>query len=502
MPASFVCPGCKAVLRAQEGVSAGREVKCARCATIFAAKEMDIPPSPASAAGAFTLDSGRSTPGVAEPPPANVRAGLPPAIVFDARPSRPGHEAEEDLAWARRRLHKAQRHDNPKALVLASGAGLLLLLFVSGFVWPGFFHGGETAQPDQENPGELAKGTGQEDLLCFVASGASVFAGVNLNLVEQGPAGQPLQMALPMAIQLAMQRMPGAPLRILEFLSNVERGLIALNFKEGAGHGPVEGTVVVRTKRPYAAEKLRQLFKSSDQPEQVNGKTIYRLSGLIPRTVAALHMPNDRVVVLVFGAEERLANVLSFNGHAPQIAPEAFTEVRAAEQGLAWAAAEVTPPFQELLATLNPNLLAIYAPELKAALGPLERLKGAHATFDLLPAQKVKFRLSATCASDADSEQLKQALHQFWQDRGKMYLAMVRAFMPANVAQGPAAGLDDLVSGLTVTRNGPQVAVNVELAGPGMPDQANPFPGGLPQGQMPQLPIFQPAGRLPERRAP
>jgi hypothetical protein len=467
--------------------------------------QTNFEPSPAGAARPFALDSARSTPGVAEAARANVRAGLPPAIVFNSRPSGLGQDADEDLAWARKRLHTRQRQKNLQVLVLASGAAFLVLLFVSGFVWPGFVWPGfiktaERGQLDGPNAGELAKGTGQEDLLCFVPSGANIFAGVNLNLVEQGPEGQPFPMALPMAMQLAMQRMPGAPLRILEFLGNVDRGLMALDTTERAGHGPVEGIIVVRTRRPYEAEKLRRLFKTREEPEQVNNRAIYRLSGLVPGTVAALHMPNDRVVVLVFGAEERLANVLSFNGHAPQIVPEALAEVRAAEQGLVWAAVEVTPALQELLARLDPNLLAVYAPELNAALGPLERLKGAHAAFDVLPAQKVTFRLSATCASDADSEQLKHALHQFWQNRGKMYLAMVRAFMPPNVPQGPAAGFDELISGLTVTSKGPRVAVTLELSGPGMPGPANPLRGGLPQGQMPQLPMFQPAGRLPGGR--
>ena len=480
---------------------AGKKVQCPRCATIFAAMEMDLPPSPAAAAGPLAFDGAPSTPGVAETPRTNVRAGLPPAIVIHPRPSHLGQEAEDDLAWLRRRLHTRQRQKNPKVLVFASGAGILLLLFVSGFVWPGFFNAAPTAQLDGENPGELAKGTGQEDLLSFVPSGANVFAGLNLNLVDQGPAGQPFQMALPMAMQLALQGMPGAPMRVFEFLGNMDRGLVALNTNEGAGHGPVEGMIVVRTKRPYEAEKLRRLFKASAEPEKVNDKTIYRLSGLMPRTLAALHMPNDRVVVLVFGSAERLANLLSWGGHAPPIALEALAEVRAAEQGLVWAAVEVTPAFQELLARLDPNLLALYAPELNAALGPLQRLKGAHAAFDLLPAQNIKFRLSATCANDADSEQLKQALHQFWQNRGKMYLAMVRAFMPPNVPPGQPAGFDDLAGALTVTSKGPQVTVNLELPGPDMPGRLNPLAGALQQGQMPQPPKFQPAGRLPKRRA-
>jgi hypothetical protein len=98
----------------------------------------------------------------------------------------------------------------------------------------------------------------------------------------------------------------------------------------------------------------------------------------------------------------------------------------------------------------------------------------------------------------------------FWEKKGKMYLGMTKMMMPPNA--GPAMGplLDEMAKNVTVTAQGPQVVLAVELSEKnlqGLQGQGNQFQQLMGGAGAPR-PVLQPQqvpprqGMRPQRGGP
>jgi hypothetical protein len=373
---------------------------------------------------------------------------------------------------------------------------------------------GFLSQQDESTPQvvadniDLAKGTGQEDLLSFVSPDFKVFAGANLSMLPQQPK---LQVPWQMGIAGGLRRMPPAVGRIAELITDIERVLVAVNPEQQMGAAQVnpEMLVILRTKAPYTRQRLRELLGVENRPLlQVKDKRFYLIHA-DAQVAVAMHLVNDRIVVFAVTREQRLADVLSFPGAAAVGDDLARTEARAVENALVWTAGAVTPTIRGWLARVDARALAIMAPELVPALGPLQNVKGGAAAIQLAPNGTWSLRVRAICSAAADAQQVQAACQEFWDKKARMYLQLARMMLPGDAQAAAAPLLDQLANNFKANSQGPEVELKLELSAdallqamgqangpqPAMPAPALPLPELPPLFHIPQRPPLVAPGR-------
>jgi hypothetical protein len=414
-----------------------------------------------------------------------------------------------DYLPLRKRSFSSSRRRKRIVLILGliSGGCALMAVALSLFA-PGFL-----SQQDESTPqvvadnADLARGTGQEDLLSFVSQDFKVFAGANLSMVPPQPKWQvPWQMGM----AGGLRGMPAALARLPEFIAEIDRVLVAVNFEQQLGTAQVnpEMLVVLRTKAPYTRQRLRELLGVENQPLfQVKDKQFYLVHSEA-QVAVAMHLVNDRNVVFAVTREQRLADVLSFPA-APVEDDLARTEARAAQNALVWTAGAATPTIRGWLARVDARALAIMAPELVPALGPLQNARGGAAAVQLAPNGTWSLRVRAICSAEADAQQLQAACQQFWDRKARMYLDLARMMLPGDGQAAAAALLDQLANNFKVSAQGPEVELKLEVSAdalvqamgqanglqPAMPGPALPRPQLPPQFLIPQRPPLVAPGR-------
>jgi hypothetical protein len=516
MPTSFACPACRSVLKTKVEVPAGKKVKCPKCANIFAAPAADAKVAAAMRSGAPAASTGGAR--------TDVRTGKPPALPAARRSApRDDDEVREERRERKRSKKRKKKQSNlPLLLGIGGGGGALIaVIVILGFVWPGLFLAKEKtprrAQPvvAQEAPKKadgLPQGTGQEDLLNFVPAGCNIFAGADLSSFDQNPE---TKKQWHRQITTALRFAPGAPPGLSDIAGDVERVLVAVNVNEKTGVGgsvSPEGLLVVRMKSAYTPEKILNLMQSGKEPVQKNGRTVYLPMGVGQgnEPVPMVYMHNDRVLLVAVAPPQRLDKMLEFNEGNSALNPEALAIVRGAEKAMFWGALQVTPTVREQLAKIDPNMLAGMGPELVPAVPAIQNMKAATITLDRgADGKSMKYQITVTCASDAEGQQMQTAVKDFWEKKGKMSLPALKMFAPPNTAQAVDLLVNDITNNLTITAQGQQVSVALELSGPTLQAMAalsNQLPqmmgGGAMRGGPGMQPGQQPPGRPQGGRPP
>jgi predicted Zn finger-like uncharacterized protein len=479
MPSSFACPECSAVLKTKADIPAGKKVKCPRCATIFAAPEPEEEPV-RTVSSRGTHANGTS-----------VRSGKPPAVASTRRPVPPAEDADDEEMRPRKRSkkRKKKKQNNNMALLVGLGGGgvlLLVLVLFLGFVSPGFFKSTERARGGKKNVEPVAA---VPDPLNFIAPEFNLFFGFDL---QQWPE------ALAEGLNDPKAQVPEA---LKEFANLTEKVVAAVNTSQG------EVVVILRTKQACDPQQIMNLVKNTDAPEQVGGKTIYRIKNALAalgalasrhnpnggpgnslnQGVVFLHIPNDRIIMLAACPPQHEDKLLAFTGETPAISDQAAKEVRAVESSYFWAAVEITPQINQVLTKIDPKALD-QAPELQAAVGPLQGSKGAAFAVDLSQGDKVGIRASVTCGSTSDALQMRAAVQEFVDKKVKSFVEMAKMFIPAEAAPTLNPLLTESVSSLAVKAEGAQVFLTLEFSKQSLQNLQN-FArsqgGQLPQWGMP-----------------
>jgi hypothetical protein len=306
-----------------------------------------------------------------------------------------------------------------------------------------------------------------------------------------------------MGIAGGLRCMPAALARLPEFIAEIDRVLVAVDFEQQLGAAQVnpEMLIVLRTKAPYTRQRLRELLGVENRPLlQVKDRRFYLLHAEA-QVAVAMHLVNDRIVVFAVTREQRLADVLSFPGAVPVGDDLARTEVRAVENNLVWTAGAATPAIRGWLARLDARTLALMAPELVPALGPLQNARGGAAALQLVPNGTWSLRVRALCSAAADAQQLKAACQKFWDMKARMYLNLARMMLPGDAQAAAAPLLDQLANNFKASAQGPEVELKLEVSAdallqamcpangpPAMPGPALPRPPFPPQFLIPQRP--------------
>ncbi len=504
MSGTFSCPECRAGLKSKIEVVQGTSVKCPRCESIVVVPETGSSgPTGQTAAAAphipLLLGASQQT--------ERLREGRPSLFPVAPRAHTPlDHETADYLPLRKGSLSSLRRH---KRIVLIlgfiSGSCALMAVVLSLFGFP--------SQQEESIPQvvadniDLARGTGQEDLLSFVPQEFKVFVGANLSMIPQQPKWQvPWQMG----IAGGLRRMPAALARLPELIAEIDRVLIAVNFEQQLEAAQVtpEMLVVLRTKAPYTRQRLRELLGIENRSLfQVKGRSFY-LVHAEDQVAIAMHLVNDRIVVLAVTREQRLADVLSLPDAVPVGDDLARTEVRAVENNLVWTAGAATPTIRGWLARLDARILVLMAPELVPALGPLQNVKGGAAALELTPNGTWSLRVRAFCSAAADAQQLQAACQEFWDKKARMYLNLARMMLPGDAQAAAAPLLDQLANNFKASAQGSEVELRLEVSadallqamgqpnGPqAMPGPDLPHPPLLPQFLIPQRPPLVAPGR-------
>jgi DNA-directed RNA polymerase subunit M/transcription elongation factor TFIIS len=481
MPTSFACPECRTVLKPKADVPAGKKVKCPKCANVFPA------PDPAKASAAK--------------PAAPARR--PAASAKDDDDDREERRARKG---SKKRKQKKQQSNMPMLLIIGGGAGLVVVFLILGLVSPGFLLSQKTkkaappaaAQPVAASAETLAKGTGEEDLLNFLPADCNMFAGFDVRQLDQQAGVKQLWQSF-IAIQ---QAAPNTPRKLPEILANVDRMLMGAVIAPGATMNDEPGLNIMRMKTPYQAQAMREMMEANDASEQINGKSCYRLKDnpIMPGRVGVMHMPNDRVLVGVEASREKLEKALTASGEAPLLSAPALAEVRKVDKSCFWMVMMITPAFQQFLANPPPDMPA----DLKPVAEVLQKVPGVSLKGDMGENGALTLRAAATCASEADGQQLKQGLEQTWEKSGKPGLAGLKVAVNSDVA----AALDELVAGMSIKAEGAQVTVEITLGEKSLQTAAafvqaqSSMVAAMLRGAGPSDPTMQPPANVPGSRPP
>jgi hypothetical protein len=509
MPTAFPCPECRAVLQTKTELAPGTSVKCPKCESIFVVPEPDSGALPSQTAavlphiplriGAFQENE-------------HLRAGR--ASRFPAPYPAPAPFDDETANYPplRNRFHASSRRRNRTVLILGVvGGGGALLALVMSLIAPTFLFSkqDESLQEVAAANIVLPKGTGQEDLLSLVPPEFKLFAAANLGMIHQQPKWQvPWQAGM----AAGLRRLPLAPRRLAELVTNTERVLVAVNLEPQMGEAPApvnpEMLLVLRTNAPYTPQQMRELLGIENRPLlQVKNQRFFLIHANAQLAVA-MHMVNDRVAIFAMTREQRLADVLNCPAAARAGDDLARTEARAVENALLWTAGTATPALRGWLARVDARALSIIAPELVPALAPLQNVKGGAAALDLAPNGTWSLRVRATCSAAAEAQQVQAACQDFWDKKARMYLNMARMFLPGDAQAGLAPLLDQLANNFKASAQGPEVELTLELSAdalmqamgqvnglqPAQPGPALPLPG-LPLPFPIPNPPLQPPGR-------
>jgi predicted Zn finger-like uncharacterized protein len=504
MPSSFACPECNAVLKTKADIPAGKKVKCPKCATIFAA--------PAAEEAAAVRTAARAAAAT------NVRSGKPPAVA--ARKPAPAVEDEDDDDRPRKKSKKGKKKkkQNNMPLLIGLGGGgalLVILVLVLGFVSPGFFKGKEKTK--NKPAVEPAVAAGKADLLAFVPQGFTFFEGLDVAELDQHQFLKPK-----MHQMLSEKTEQMVPPGLADSLA-ADRILFAVNFDVPEGTEKPDFVWIARLKNASTPEQvsqtLQQISQRQSSTEQVDGKTIYKVTGRPGGTkVGFFHMPKDNVVVFGGTAQQRLGSLLTSGGD-PVVSAQAQAEVREIEEKPYWVAMEIGPALKKQLDGLD--MMASFVPDLKPLVTPMKNLKSMKFTAEAIPSNKLKLQLTATFEYPTDSEQIREALQKSHDTKGRSI----------QLKPGPLATLvQDVMNSFTLTSKGPQLTMLVEFSedplsqltpqslGQAMMDfqgQAGGQPP-MPQAQPPMQPPqaqpappqqntpgrSQPGGRRPKTRPP
>ena len=436
MPTSFACPQCRTVLKPKADVPAGKKVKCPKCANVFAA--------PAAEAKAT----------------AAVRSGKPPAAATSARQSAPAKDEKDDRDERRARKRskkrkKKQQSNMPLLLAVGGGGGALVVVFlILGFAWPGFLVSQKTkkaapaaAQPAVAKADDLPKGTGEENLLNFIPEFCNLVVSIDVNLIDHHEQLK----ALWQKLIVISQGVPNSPPKLAEIMANVEEIRVGMVVAPGTLPGQEPLVTVIRTKSAYQSQIMRELMEAKETSEQLKGKTCYRLKDdpTQPGHARVMHMPNDRVLVVAEAPNEKLEKALDY-ASAP---PVGKTSARKAFLDLALM---LSPEIQQAMANPPPDT----PPPLKEAAGLSNKVRGVSLGVEVLQDGKLAIRAFALCASEADGQQLKQALDEYWEKTGKPALTAAKALAPPDLA----GLMDEAIEGLSIKVEGAMVTVETALS--------------------------------------
>jgi hypothetical protein len=476
---SFSCPNCQKVLKSSNPIAPGKKIKCPSCTKIFvmpeadeettaiSAKKPSLPPrKPVPAESAALAKKRRPVPDddeeAAEQTSRKAKAADEEA-----------EDQEEEEEEAPKKSKKKKKAGSRKGLLigLGAGGGVLILVLILGFVWPGFFvsSGPTVTKAPLKKPGpvKVAAAPVQEavDIYSFIPNNCEFVAGANfaggLNFAQK--------------LGLLMQ-MGGASPEEIKVYNDLNRAFIAGSIPSPSESGPkniVEGFVL---KAPVDDKKIVAALKA-EPPQTVQGKTLHKFSNPSEPGPQFLWIGNDQTFLTSPMSDSEFAKILETPSKLP---PEFEPHVSALKDKTFWGALNLQALVKKGLFDLK-DLAKIPGGEDIAPAVSNAKL----ATFFVETDKKFHVQLDLHCANDQDAGQLEAFAQKGWDEMVKPQLESAGGMLAlAGFAGEPAkALLDDVGNAFKIQKQGAIVTASItfsEASFNAVKDFANPPKGKIP----------------------
>lgn len=433
---SFTCPKCKKVLRTGNTLPAGKKVKCPGCATIFTVPAQPVEEDLDTGIQSKTSPAAPKRKTAPPPPPPDDddeddhrprKRRRPEPVDEDDEDEAPRKarkrrdddddvEDEDEDDRPRRRKSKKKKAGSNLALILglAGGGLVLVIVLLTGFVWPGFFISG----------GGVG---GAGDLLAFVPAQSDFVAGANLTALRSRPGTlQEIEQLAPLFGMNPAQ---------LELIKTADRGIVAAvkNTNQTIG--------AFNSQNPIDPEKVRQAFNGGPA-ETVDGKVIYPIQGA---SGIWFSLPDPKIVV-VGGNMDKNAFVQILKGQN-RLSANLQSQAAALRQSSVWFAVD-----------LQGGLKGEMQQGLGAAPPPIQTaIRGAPSVgFAMDITQGAKLQLGLQCANNADAAQVETEVNKLKDQLQGL------AFLALQVPELKGAA-DDIVKSFKVEKQGAKVIAKMEL---------------------------------------
>ena len=443
---SFACPKCKKVLKTSAPIPAGKNVKCPGCAHVFtlpAAKtgiQANKPVAPARKVPAVTSDDDDDLPKKRRRPDPDDEDDAPrqPARKAKPRVEDDDPDEEDDDRPARRRKKKKAASNKGLFVILGGVGGLLLVLAIAAFLWPGFLVGKDKVAGNVK-AGAPPAPQAPLDPLAFVPNNCDYILGANLAFLRTKP--ETMQQ-----FEQALKQQNALNPVALDLVKNAERGIIAGLI------GPTDNVVVAFSSVAVLdPQKVIQAFNAGPA-ETIQGKTVYKVAGRGAPGRELLAMPTDKMVVFGSMSEVDFVKILDARG---ALSPDMQAHVNGVNQKTGWGVVNV----QAALKDKAGQLKALEAkPGGAQAMAAIKNAKTA--AFSLDAANDTRLQIDVQFANDQDATTVEAFAKGYWEKEAKPALAML-PFMLGKQAGG--ALTNDINQTFKIQRQGSQVTASVTI---------------------------------------
>jgi hypothetical protein len=386
---------------------------------------------------------------------------MPRAVSHEVDRTRPTCADECDSS-ADTSSHQLKKDRLMVMISIVGGTILLVLLVIAGLLLTGILPSLEEARMArlaEQDAGPkkelLPKGTGEEDLLNFVPKDCSIFLGFDSRFGTQHPEfTEWLRETL--RKQWVLNSLPSQPVHAF---AEADRALLAYTVVQHPVLGFLfdwEGVVVVRRKRAYEPKPLRTMLRTQE-PEEIDGKTVYPFPILPGNHRLVVYMPNDRILVLAFGHCSRIPDMLKFNGTTPVLGSRETSIVRKLEKAYVWFAVLDPRAFQRQLKDRNPQQM----------LNDFEASKIIDcwsAALETAPLEKARLHLDYYCRTNAGSERVKTGCKSYWSLAVPIGVNWIKSTLLPDIPQMSKQLQNEVSNSFAVRKDGLQVTVEAQVS--------------------------------------
>ncbi len=450
---SFHCPQCRTMLKPAHPVPAGKQVRCPRCDTVFAAPETEYPQPDAHG-------------------PAQAAAR--------------GYEEDEYEDRFSERPRRRRKKQSQRGLLIGLGAGggvLVLAALVFLLIW---------LLRSSDN-----QGTGDEDPLAFVPADSSVIVGVDMGAFMDHPTIGPLILGA-MAQGQANFLRDAKKETGLEVRDLFDQWIVVIhgdlaNIQQAAMMGGQPSmTVIIRSRLPFSQKKLSRSWGSVSR-QSLNGKTYYKVHNTPP--FATLYMPSDRIIIASALPAEQLAAVMASDGTRPLVNPDVAALAQQARKSHVW----MVVPFNEALRGVMQQGIAgqgASSPELKPLVDALQKAKGVGFWASLV-GEQIHLDLALSCDGETAARDAVDAAQKAWKKQttglGGMQAMVGMALLPG----GAGKIVSEVIKSTQFSQRGSLAQASARVSFQTLRDLIQQGMQGMPGMPQPGFPRPQPGFRPP-----
>ncbi|MCI0683924.1 MAG: hypothetical protein L0Y71_17595, partial [Gemmataceae bacterium] len=317
---------------------------------------------------------------------------------------------DDDDRPRRKKKQKKKAGSLGLVLGLCGGGVLLVVLVITGFVWPGFFLG--SRQPAAGQPAVAAVPGGaapaaraEPNPLAFLPGDANVVAGMNVTQVKAMPQFQKIWTSL---------KEPGSPLgnmspELRNLIDTTDSFLIAGNTDRND-----MAIFVLMTTQPYDPEKLKAHLGA---PMSFQGQTVYPQKAPASQRVLAA-MPSPKILLISQLPAEQFAALIARAGSV-QLHPDLQQQVAAARTSHLWAAIRFDELIKQNMQMAMQNVGQGAPPDFQHVAGIVQRGKGVNLTMDVIQNQSLKLSVAMVCNDANDAAQVRNSMQNMWNTQGR-----------------------------------------------------------------------------------